>query len=164
MPCNNHSLFYQSLQKQLQGNVLCREPLSCHTSLKVGGPADCFIEPMNLSELQIIYTQAGLAGIPVMVIGAGTNLLISDKGFQGIVVSLREGFSGYSQKGSILRVQSGLLLSNLIRITHQLGFTGLGFLAGIPGSVGGAVFMNAGTSIQYFSQVIRSGLVWEMTT
>lgn len=164
MPCHSSAVFYQTLQKQIQGEVLYQEPLSHHTSMKVGGPADCFISPKNLTELQIIYTQAGLAGIPVMVIGAGTNLLISDQGIRGIVVSLKEGFAGYSREGLQLTVQSGLLLPKLIRISHQFGFTGLGFLAGIPGSVGGAVYMNAGTSSQFFSQVIRSGLVWDPVT
>lgn len=152
---------YQSLQRKLQGKISFLEPMSRHTSLRVGGPAECFVEPCHLQDIQAIYTFAQAENIPVTVIGAGTNLLVSDRGIAGIVLQCKSGFTGYRLDEQLLTIQSGWLLPDLIRLSHRYGLTGTGFLAGIPGSVGGAVYMNAGTSHHFFSDILHSGLLWD---
>lgn len=140
------------------------EPMRFHTSLQVGGLADCYIEPQHIRDLETIYEYAQENGHPITVIGAGTNLLISDAGIRGIVLSLKEGFSGFSIDHHRLLVQSGFLLGRLLSISHQHGLTGLGFMAGIPGTVGGCIYMNAGTSSQYIGNLIKKGITWDPKT
>jgi len=160
MPSNRAKDWRQALKIHLREEPLWDEPMSAHTSLQVGGPADCYIEPTNLDELTAVVQFTRARKVPLFIIGAGTNLLISDSGIRGVVMCLKTGFSGYTVNGSTLIAQSGIMLSKLLIISHEHGLTGLGFLAGIPGTLGGSVFMNAGTSNLFIGDVIQEGLVW----
>jgi UDP-N-acetylmuramate dehydrogenase len=136
---------------RFKGTVAFDEPMTRHTSFRVGGPADAYIEPETVEELAAIVEWAGERGIPYLVIGAGTNLLVRDKGFRGMVLNLSRCLNRIEPKDrsmDSIRVDAmaGVKLQRLCRYAIAKGLEGLSFALGIPGTVGGAVMMNAGTS------------------
>ena len=114
------------------------------TTLRVGGPADYFAEPQTEEELLLMMREAKAARIPVLLLGNGSNVLVRDGGFRGLVIRLGKGFSAIERKDNCLYAQAGALLSTLARQAQEACLTGLEFAQGIPGSVGGGVYMNAG--------------------
>ena len=114
------------------------------TTLRVGGPADYFAEPATEAALTALLAAAQEAALPVLLMGNGSNLLVRDGGFRGLVIRLGKAFSGITRKENCLYAQAGALLSVLARQAQEAGLTGLEFAQGIPGSVGGGVYMNAG--------------------
>lgn len=140
---------YRVIREQLeqiitQGTILTNEPMSKHTSFSIGGPADLFVEPATVEEIQKVCALARQEKVPFFVIGNGSNLLVSDEGIRGIVLHLGKNFSKIEQEGNVISVQSGALLSRVAKVALASSFTGFEFAAGIPGSFGGAVAMNAG--------------------
>jgi UDP-N-acetylmuramate dehydrogenase len=125
-------------------NIRFNELMSQHTSFKVGGPADIFIEPNNVEELKKALSFVRQHKLPYYVIGNGTNLLIGDKGIRGAIIKVGESFSGIDIDGDEITVECGVLLSTLSKAAARNTLTGLEFASGIPGYVGGAVAMNAG--------------------
>ena len=125
-------------------NVLVAEPMSRHTTFEVGGPADLFVTPEDPDEVRDVLCAVREAGAPLFVLGRGSDLLVSDAGFRGVVVSLTEGLVGVSVDGTQMTCQAGVDLREASEMACELGLTGLEFACGIPGSVGGACFMNAG--------------------
>ena len=130
---------------RIAGGVRFKEPLSFHTSLRLGGPADFFIIPRDLEDVRYALAFADQEGLPVVVIGGGNNLLVSDRGVQGIVLKLQGVLARASFHGDEVVVGAGVSLSALTReaAAHDLG--GLEFLAGIPATIGGALATRAGT-------------------
>lgn len=121
--------------------------LAGHTSFRIGGPADIWAKPQDLKGLRKILLFAKDKKIPVFIIGRGTNILVRDTGFRGLVISLdSEFFKKMKIKGNDLRVGAGLGLPHLVRLCCDKALGGLESLVGIPGTVGGAVYMNAGGS------------------
>ena len=114
------------------------------TTLRVGGPADYFAEPKSEEELLLLIREAKAARMPVLLLGNGSNLLVRDGGFRGLAIRLGKGFSSIERKDDCLYAQAGALLSTLARQALEASLTGLEFAQGIPGSVGGGVYMNAG--------------------
>ena len=114
------------------------------TTLRVGGPADYFAEPQTEEELLLMMREAKAARIPVLLLGNGSNVLVRDGGFRGLAIRLGKGFSAIERKDDCLYAQAGALLSTLARQALEASLTGLEFAQGIPGSVGGGVYMNAG--------------------
>ena len=114
------------------------------TTLRVGGQADYFAEPANETQVAFLLKQAKEAGLPVLLMGNGSNLLVRDGGFRGLAIRLGTAFSRIERKGNSLYAQAGALLSVLARQAQEAALTGLEFAQGIPGSVGGGVYMNAG--------------------
>ena len=128
----------------IRGEVLDNEPLSRHTSLKVGGPADLFVTPADLADLQALMATLGANGIPWMVIGGGYNLLVRDGGFRGAVISLK-GFARLEQvDADVIVADAGVTTGTLALFAAERGLAGIEFLIGIPGTLGGALTMNAG--------------------
>lgn len=119
------------------------EPMSCHTSFKIGGAADIFISVGSPSELSAVFKKCGELDIPRLVIGKGSNLLVSDSGVEGAVISLLN-MNEISVKGEEIICGAGAALSDACRAALDNSLTGLEFAYGIPGSIGGAVYMNAG--------------------
>ena len=119
------------------------EPMSCHTSFKIGGAADIFISVRSANELSVIFKKCGELNIPRFIIGKGSNLLVSDLGLEGAVISLL-GLNGISVSGEEITCGAGAALSDVCRAALRNSLTGLEFAYGIPGSIGGAVYMNAG--------------------
>jgi UDP-N-acetylmuramate dehydrogenase len=130
-------------------NVCADEPMSRHTTFKIGGNAQFLVKPESIEQIQRAVVFFNEAQIPYFVIGNGSNLLVSDDGVRGVVVVMGENFSGYElvplEAGKMrVHVQAGMMLGKLGNILAAKELTGFEFAAGIPGSVGGAVLMNAG--------------------
>jgi len=123
---------------------LKNEPLKKHTSFRIGGPAAYFLQPKNMEELIEALKFAKEHKFMYSVMGAGSNLLVLDKGFPGLVIKIAGGFNAINIRGRTVRVGAGILLPPLLNYLARKGLGGLEFLAGIPGTVGGAVVMNAG--------------------
>ena len=137
--------FCQQLKSVITtGTVLTEEPMSRHTSFQIGGPADIFVQPATGDEVRQAICMAKEAKIPFFVVGNGSNLLVSDDGFRGMILQIGRNLQEISVEGSEIYVQAGALLSRTARIALEHGLTGMEFAAGIPGSLGGAVAMNAG--------------------
>ncbi len=134
----------KELKDLIKSPVLLEEPMRLHTSWRIGGPADILIEPEGMTELKAVLSFAKEKGLPLTVIGAGSNLLVSDKGIEGIVIKIASGFAQISVEGETLVAGGGVKLNRLTSIIREAGIGGFEFLAGIPGTVGGAVIMNAG--------------------
>lgn len=121
------------------------ELMSKHTSFKVGGSARYFAKTECMNDLKVALDFAQEKGLPHFILGNGTNLLVSDKGYDGVIITLAGDFSGTEDSGNgIFRVGAAASLGRFARITMKLGFAGIHKLAGIPGTLGGAIYMNAG--------------------
>lgn len=118
--------------------------LARYTTLRVGGPADYFAEPQNEAALCALLTAARETDTPVLVLGNGSNLLVRDGGFQGVAIHLGKGFGKIEVVPGGLRAQAGALMSSLSRAALEAEWAGLEFAQGIPGTVGGGAYMNAG--------------------
>lgn len=142
---------------QIQGSgvITVNEPMAYHTSFKTGGPADVFVKPHNIAGLKQIIQCSKRMEIPLLVIGNGTNLIVRDKGFRGVVVQIMDNMNSYEMTGEEITAESGLLLSRLARIALEHELTGLEFAEGIPGTLGGAVAMNAGAYDGEMSFVVK---------
>lgn len=132
------------------------EPMSAHTTFRVGGAADYFAEPVSEEEAAALLDAAKQEGIPVTVTGNGSNLLVRDGGIRGLVLHMGRGFADVSVTGGKITARSGALLSQVANIARKNGLSGLEFAAGIPGSVGGGVYMNAGAYGGSLSDVLVS--------
>lgn len=132
-------------RKGLKGKVKLREPLKKHTSFKIGGAAKFFLEPVDADDLKSTLSLLKKRKIPFSVIGAGTNLLAGDKRLNRAVLSLSAPyFRKIFFQGSRVELGSGVRLSRFMRLARKRGLSGAEFLAGIPGTIGGAIWMNAG--------------------
>ncbi len=131
------------------------EPMSAHTSFKIGGPADIFIEPASEEMLKSVIDFLNEKEIPITVIGNGSNLLVSDLGIEGAVIHISNGLSEITlDEYNVIKCQSGIKLSLLCSFAAEHGLSGLEFAWGIPGLVGGAVYMNAGAYDSEIKNVI----------
>lgn len=144
---------------EISGKVLVSEPMSRHASFRIGGPADIFAVPNDVSELQALLRWARERLVPVFVLGAGTNLLVADRGIRGLVVRLGPAFARTEVRGCMVKVGAAARLSRLVRQSLGHGLAGLEGLAGIPGTVGGAVCMNAGTPSGCVEDMLKNVLV-----
>ncbi|MBQ6825153.1 MAG: UDP-N-acetylmuramate dehydrogenase [Clostridia bacterium] len=131
------------------------EPLKKHTSFKIGGNADYFVSVKSTDELILILKELNEKQIPFFIIGKGSNLLVSDKGIEGVVISLAK-MDEITVNGDILKADAGANLAGVCLKAQYFGLSGLEFAYGIPGSVGGALFMNAGAYGGEMSQVVVS--------
>ncbi|MFH1387254.1 MAG: UDP-N-acetylmuramate dehydrogenase [bacterium] len=135
---------------------LRNEPLKKHTSFRIGGPADYFCTPKNIDDLKAAILFAKEKALPIALIGAGTNLLCLDKGFAGLVIKMAGGLKEVKESEGRLVAGGGALLGQLIIAAANHGLAGLEFLAGIPGTIGGAVVMNAGAWGEDISRLIEN--------
>ena len=125
--------------------ILENEPMNKHTSFKVGGPARFFAKAESIEDLKAAMTLAREKGLPYFILGNGTNLLVSDKGFDGVVITLAGEFSAIEDLGNgAFKVGAAVPLGRFARTTLKQGYAGIHKLAGIPGTLGGAIYMNAG--------------------
>jgi UDP-N-acetylenolpyruvoylglucosamine reductase len=133
------------------------EPLAGHTTLRVGGPADVYVEPASEADLAGVVKFCGVRGVPFFVIGRGSNLLVRDGGFRGAVICLSHAnFAKIEFAGERLRCGAGAKLKNVAVEARRNGLSGMEFLEGIPGSVGGALRMNAGAMGSQTFDVVES--------
>lgn len=138
--------FFSRVSGLLRGKIRLGEPMSLHTSWKIGGPAEVFAEPRGIDDLVLLMKYARRYGLPLTVIGAGTNILVGDGGISGIVVKVGGGLADLKLDGSLVTAGGGVRLARLASAARDAGLGKFEFLAGIPGTVGGAVVMNAGAN------------------
>ncbi len=137
-----------------QGEIRDREELWKHTSFRIGGPADLFIIPESGNDLIKLLKSLIAEDIPYLILGGGSNLLVSDQGVRGVVIQIGAGLTGLNFRSGSLVSEAGVRFSRLARTAAEMGLSGLEFAAGIPGTVGGAVVMNAGSGGGDISQVV----------
>ncbi|POP30761.1 UDP-N-acetylmuramate dehydrogenase [Lactonifactor longoviformis] len=125
-------------------NVWTDEPMCNHTTFRIGGPADYYLCPHSIEEIQRILHTCQEAEVPYFILGNGSNLLVSDKGYRGAIIQIYRNLSDILVEGTLLTVKAGALLSQVARKAMEYGLTGFEFAGGIPGTLGGAVVMNAG--------------------
>ena len=125
-------------------NVKLQEPMSKHTTFRIGGPADFYLCPHSTKEVQQTVQICKEENLPYFILGNGSNLLVSDKGDRGAIIQLWKNFSDISVKDCCITAKAGALLSKVAAEALEEGLTGMEFASGIPGTIGGAVFMNAG--------------------
>ncbi|MDD7113697.1 MAG: UDP-N-acetylmuramate dehydrogenase [Lachnospiraceae bacterium] len=137
-------LCYELKSVITEGKVLTEEPMSRHTSFQIGGPADLFVQPATGEEVREAIRLAKKVQVPFFVVGNGSNLLVSDDGFRGMILQIGRNLQEITVEGNEIHAEAGALLSRVARTALEHGLTGMEFAAGIPGSLGGAVAMNAG--------------------
>ena len=147
--------YYEELKQLEVGTVLKDEPLYKHTTYRVGGPAKLFIKVQHVDGLIEVIKYCRKHRIPLFVIGRGSNLLFSDKSFDGIIISL-ENMNQYHVNGSEVTAQSGVTMIKLAYDCAKIGLSGFEFMGGIPGNIGGGIFMNAGAYKSCLSEVVKS--------
>ena len=135
--------------------VRINEPMTKHTSFRAGGAARWFAVPETVEELTYVLGACKKAGAPWYVLGNGSNLLVSDKGFPGVIISM-DRFDRLEVNGTEITVGAGVILSRLANTAYKAGLTGLEFAAGIPGTVGGACVMNAGAYGSEMKQILKT--------
>ena len=139
-------------------NVLLNEPMNRHTTFRIGGPADAYVE-VNSDEALGIISYCKTHVIPFTIMGNGSNVLISDKGIEGVVISFGSSVSRIEVKGDVIKAEAGALLSKIANVALENGLTGFEWASGIPGSIGGAVVMNAGAYGGEMKDVIMSATI-----
>nr|WP_296263168.1 UDP-N-acetylmuramate dehydrogenase [uncultured Merdimonas sp.] len=149
--------FYQKLTKILsEDRIRTQEPMKMHTTFRVGGPADYFVMPESSGEVQQVISLCREEKMPYYVIGNGSNLLVSDEGYRGVILQIYRTMSRIEAEGTLIRAQAGALLSAIAAKAYENSLTGFEFAAGIPGTIGGASVMNAGAYGGEMKDVIRS--------
>ena len=130
--------------KENQIAVLQNEPMREHTTFRIGGPADYFVMPETTEELAEVLKLCKEEKMPYFILGNGSNLLVGDQGFRGVVIQLYKNFDGLQIEGTKVTAKAGAMLIRVAKESGKAGLTGLEFASGIPGTIGGAMVMNAG--------------------
>ena len=150
----------EALQKFIPAeNIFYKEPLSKHTTFRVGGEADCFIKIKNEEGLAALAAYLNKVGLPFFIMGNGSNLLVSDEGYRGVILQLGDAFQEIRVQGERICAQAGALLSKVAKTACENGLSGMEFAAGIPGTVGGGVMMYACAYVGEMKQVVESVVV-----
>lgn len=149
------------ISEKFPGLILANQPLAPLTTWKIGGPAEYLAAPADLEEVYRLMALALARGWPLWFLGRGSNILIDDGGLPGLTLHLAKSLQHLERRGDTLRAGAGVSLPRLARMAAELGFSGYEFLAGIPGTVGAAVRLNAGAHGGNLAQVLRR--VWVAT-
>jgi len=136
--------------------VTADEMMSGHTTFRIGGPADFFVTPRDVDSLRGVLQFVRGHEIPHFILGNGSNLLVSDEGYRGVVIRIGNGFDELAAEGTGIRAGAGVLLSQIAAAARGAELTGMEFASGIPGSLGGAVVMNAGAYGGEMKDIVRS--------
>ncbi len=142
------------LQKLIRNRVRVGEPLSRHTSFRIGGPAEYFLELGNIKELRNVIEFCMKENFDFFILGEGSNVLFSDEGFDGLIIRLKGDFKKFSVDGEEVTAGAGVKLNDLVKKLARRGLAGLEFASGIPGSIGGAIVSNAGTRMGWIGDVV----------
>ena len=144
------------LKKQIHGTVLVNEPMTKHTTYRIGGAADFYIYPTDMEDLAALVNFCEKEGISRFVIGNGSNLLIHDEGYRGVVIDLSDTLKTLSYRTGIVSAGAGVSLKRLLGFCLERGLSGLEQLIGIPGQVGGGIMLNAGAYGAEISQYLKN--------
>lgn len=139
-----------------EDNVRLNEPMSKHTTFRIGGPADYLVDPMDTEELSQVVALCRAEKAPFFILGHGSNILVSDKGISGVVIRLYKNYSKFLIDGETVKAEAGVMLNKLGQVIRDAGLTGFEFAAGIPGTLGGAVMMNAGAYGGEMKDIVES--------
>ena len=139
--------------------IMLEEPMSGHTTFRIGGPAKIFVTPEDRRELAAVLALCRKEGCPWTILGNGSNLLVSDSGFAGVVIQIGKGFDQIAIEGEQMAAGAGALLAQAARQACRAGLSGLEFATGIPGTIGGAVVMNAGANGSEMKDILLSAQV-----
>ena len=137
-------------------NILFNEPMSKHTTFRVGGAAKCLIKINNKEQLKKLVPYLQITGQKYFILGNGSNLLVGDRGYSGIVVKLDDGNGSITVEGERMKVSAGTLLGKAAMEAKENSLTGMEFASGIPGTIGGAIVMNAGAYGGEMKQIVES--------
>lgn len=149
------AILAKQLKKKINGKVFFDEPMSRHTSFRIGGPADVLVVPKDIPDLLLLVEILSDVKVPFHVIGAGTNLLVKDEGIRGVVIKIQNTIDHIKDLGNgKLRCGAGALLTSVCKTATLKGLSGLEFASGIPGTVGGAVTMNAAAFGGFMSNLV----------
>ncbi len=140
----NPEVYNQLIQIIDRERVLFDEPMKKHTTFRVGGNADFFVKPSTAEEVKQVVALCRKENLPYYILGNGSNLLVGDKGYRGVIIQIYKDMNEIVVDGDRIRAQAGALLSKVGSVALDAGLAGFEFAAGIPGTVGGAVMMNAG--------------------
>lgn len=140
-------------------NVLREEPMRAHTTFRIGGPADYFVTPESEEQVQAVIGLSRREKIPYYILGNGSNLLVGDQGYRGMIIQIYKKMSEIQVEGNELHAQAGALLSKIAARALDASLTGFEFASGIPGTLGGAVMMNAGAYGGEMKHVLKSATV-----
>lgn len=135
-------------------NIRLGEPMSRHTTFRIGGEADCFVEIENVEQLIQVKRYLQMIDLPCLVLGNGSNLLVSDRGYGGVVLHVGSRMQQIQVQGDCMVVQAGASMAQVAKTACEHGLTGMEFASGIPGTMGGGVIMNAGAYGGEISQVV----------
>lgn len=148
---------YKSLLDILdKEEIFLDEPMKNHISFKVGGPADFLVKPKNEEQIKKLVTLLKEENIPYIIVGNGSNLLVKDGGIRGVVIKIADNFNNFEVKDTTVFAQSGALLSFMGKAVLNNNLTGFEFAAGIPGTLGGAIAMNAGAYGGEMKDMVKS--------
>lgn len=150
------NLVAQELAQKIRGRVLCNEPLKEHTTWRIGGPADILVEPASREDLRTVLYFVREKGLPLTVIGNGSNLLVSDSGVRGVVVKIGDRLGAVTVAGQKITAEAGAKLSRVAAVAQEAGLSGLEFTVGIPATIGGAVTMNAGANGAMIGELVET--------
>lgn len=137
-------------------NVKLDEPMKNHTTFRIGGPADCLVTPETIEELEQVLAIVNASKTPFFILGNGSNLLVGDNGIEGVVIKIFQNLNQFTIEGNQIKAQAGVLLSKLGVAAKEASLTGFEFAAGIPGTLGGAVVMNAGAYGGEMKDIIKN--------
>lgn len=149
------------LEKVHIDHLRINEYMSKHTSFKIGGPAEIMVLPTTVEELRHAVVTCKEYSIPYQIIGNGSNLLVRDKGIRGVVIKIAENFNAVKIEGNVVKAQAGILLSTLSKKIMEYALEGFEFASGIPGTLGGAVAMNAGAYGGEMKDVLQGATVMD---
>ena len=138
-----------------EDRVLFREPMSRHTTFRIGGPAEIFLMPESFEQIRDILLLCRQEQLPYFVLGNGSNLLVSDSGYRGVIIQMDRNMGDVKLEGTEIRACAGALLSSIAAVARKASLTGFEFAGGIPGTLGGAAVMNAGAYGGEMKDVLR---------
>ncbi|MCY0882096.1 MAG: UDP-N-acetylmuramate dehydrogenase, partial [Firmicutes bacterium] len=161
----NKQTQWETIQKDLLaahiGRVVLQESMARHTSFRIGGPADVFVQPDSRDHFVALLEWLRQRAIPYYLLGQGTNLLVSDDGVRGVVVASAPGLKTLAVEGTTLTAGSGILLTKLAHTAAKAHLSGLEFAVSIPGTLGGALVMNAGAHGGSMDHIVKNVLIWD---
>ena len=145
----------QALRKFVpEENICLQESMASHTTFRIGGLADCFVQLENTEQLIKVQKYLSQVGVPFFILGNGSNLLVSDTGFRGVILQIGPKMNRVTVEGNVIVAQAGASMAQIARTAMEHGLTGMEFASGIPGTIGGGVVMNAGAYGGELSQIV----------
>ena len=145
----------QALRKFVpEENICLQESMASHTTFRIGGLADCFVQLENTEQLIRVQKYLSQVGVPFFILGNGSNLLVSDAGFRGVILQIGPQMNKVTVEGSVIVAQAGATMAQIARTAMEHELTGMEFASGIPGTIGGGVVMNAGAYGGELSQIV----------